>query len=137
MPVDDNLDVSRDEYVSADEMLARIGRIGLLEPVDGPKGNGPATYYRFAGAPGSVGVITPMSHNYCDRCNRMRLTADGKLRPCLFGDLHVDLRAALRSGVPIEPLVAEALAIKPLRHELVRGSAVGSGGLRALSQVGG
>ena len=137
MPVGENLDVSRDEFVSADEMLTRVRSIAALEPVAGPPGNGPATYFRLPGARGTVGVITPMSHNYCDRCNRMRLTADGKLRPCLFGFEEVDLRGPLRSGEPIEPLVRRALEIKPQRHFLLQGSDAGSGGLRALSQVGG
>lgn len=137
MPVAENLHISGDEYVSALEMLERVRRIGTLRPVDGPAGNGPATYYRFPGAPGTVGVITPMSHNYCDRCNRMRLTADGQLRPCLFGDLQTNLRDPLRRGEPIEPLIQHTLAIKPERHHLVQGSAAGSGGLYALSQVGG
>jgi GTP 3',8-cyclase len=137
MPVGENLDVSADEYVPALEMLHRVRSIGALEPVAGPPGSGPATYFRLPGARGTVGVITPMSHNYCDRCNRMRLTANGRLRPCLFGDLEVDLREPLRRGEAIGPLVHHALAIKPERHHLLRGSAAGSGGLLALSQIGG
>jgi GTP 3',8-cyclase len=137
MPVGENLDVSRDDFVPATEMLERLRVIGSLAPVRGPHGNGPAAYHAFPGAAGTVGVITPMSHNYCDRCNRMRLTADGRLRPCLFGDIETDLRAALRSNEPLAPLVASTLAIKPQRHHLVQGSATGSGGLLALSQVGG
>ncbi|MGQ0560548.1 MAG: hypothetical protein ACT443_01590, partial [Gemmatimonadota bacterium] len=85
----------------------------------------------------TVGVITPMSHNYCARCNRMRLTADGHLRPCLFGAIQTNLRAALRRGEPIEPLIRHTLSIKPERHYLVQGQATGSGGLLALSQTGG
>jgi cyclic pyranopterin phosphate synthase len=102
-----------------------------------PRGNGPATYFRYPGAAGTVGVITPMSHNYCDRCNRMRLTADGQLRPCLFGEVQTNLRDPLRAGEPLEPLIRRTLAIKPERHWLVQGRATGSGGLLALSQVGG
>jgi GTP 3',8-cyclase len=137
MPTGANLGVSADEYVSADEMLSRIGTVGALRPVPGPTGNGPARYFAFDGAPGTVGVITPMSHAYCDRCNRMRLTADGQLRPCLFGHLQTDLRGALRRGEPLEPLVRYTLRVKPERHWLEQGSAEGSGGLQALSQVGG
>jgi len=137
MPVGENLGISADEYVSSLEMLESIRRIGDLKPVDGPRGNGPATYFAFAGAAGTVGVITPMSHNYCERCNRMRLTADGQLRPCLFGEIQTNLRDPLRRGEPIEPLIRETLRIKPERHHLVQGSASGSGGLLALSQVGG
>jgi hypothetical protein len=137
MPVGSNLDISTDEYVSSLEMLESIRSIGSLEPVPGPAGNGPATYFRLPGAAGTVGVITPMSHNYCDRCNRMRLTADGRLRPCLFGDIETDLRAPLRAGDSIVPAIEHTLRIKPERHHLVQGSAHGSGGLVALSQVGG
>jgi GTP 3',8-cyclase len=137
MPVGENLDVSADAYVPAPEMLHRVRRIGELAPVAGPSGNGPATYFSFPGAPGTVGVITPMSHNYCDTCNRLRLTADGKLRPCLFGDIHTNLRDPLRAGEALEPLIEETLRIKPDRHNLVQGSDRGSGGLLALSQIGG
>jgi len=137
MPTGADLGVSRDEYVPSDEILGRIGAIGALEPVAGPAGNGPARYFAFAGAPGTVGVITPMSHNYCGTCNRMRLTADGQLRPCLFGSIQTNLRDPLRRGDPIEPLVRQTLRIKPERHWLVQGSDEGSGGLLALSQVGG
>lgn len=137
MPTGENLGVSQDEYVSADEILARVAEIGDLRPAAGPGGNGPARYHAFPGAPGTVGVITPMSHNYCGSCNRMRLTADGQLRPCLFGHLQTDLRGPLRRGEPVEPLVRETLRIKPERHWLVQGSDAGSGGLLALSQVGG
>ena len=100
-------------------------------------GNGPAAYFRFPGAAGTVGVITPMSHNFCDGCNRMRLTADGMLRPCLFGDLQTNLRDPLRAGLDLIPLIRHTLRIKPERHDLVQGSASGSGGLIALSQTGG
>lgn len=137
MPVGENLGVSASDYVSAFEMLGRLRRIGDLQPVAGPAGNGPATYFRFPNARGTVGVITPMSHNYCDRCNRMRLTADGQLRPCLFGLIQTNLRDALRAGQPLEPLIRATLSIKPERHNLIQGSAAGSGGLLALSQVGG
>jgi cyclic pyranopterin phosphate synthase len=137
MPTGENLGVSADEFVSSDEILENIGRIGDLRPVAGPAGNGPARYYAFDGAAGTVGVITPMSHNYCDRCNRMRLTADGQLRPCLFGHAQTNLRDPLRRGQPLEPLIRQTLRIKPERHWLVQGSDAGSGGLLALSQVGG
>ncbi|HEX9108193.1 MAG TPA: GTP 3',8-cyclase MoaA [Longimicrobiales bacterium] len=137
MPVAGSLDISAKEFIPALEMLERLRALGELEPTAGPAGNGPATYFRFPGAAGTVGVITPMSHNYCDRCNRMRLTADGRLRPCLFGDLHTNLRDPLRAGEPLEPLIRQTLAIKPERHYLVQGQATGSGGLVALSQVGG
>jgi len=137
MPTGANLELSANSFVSCAEALRRVERIDTIEPVAGPFGNGPARYYRFPGAPGTVGVITPMSHNYCDRCNRMRLTADGHLRPCLFGDIQTNLRDPLRAGRDLAPLVAETLQIKPERHYLIQGSDAGSGGLVALSQTGG
>lgn len=137
MPTAANLEMSAEQFVSCEDALRRVRQLGELEPAPGPTGNGPATYYRFPGAPGTVGVITPMSHNFCDRCNRMRLTADGHLRPCLFGTIQTNLRDPLRAGEALAPLIEETLAIKPERHNLVQGSAVGSGGLVALSQTGG
>ncbi|MEX2572614.1 MAG: GTP 3',8-cyclase MoaA [Gemmatimonadota bacterium] len=137
MPTGENLQVQSEEFVSAEELLERMRTIGDLQPVAGPSGNGPARYYAFPDAPGTIGVITPMSHNYCDTCNRMRLTADGQLRPCLFGAIQTNLRDPLRRGDPIEPLIRETLRIKPERHWLAHGTDQGSGGLLALSQVGG
>jgi cyclic pyranopterin phosphate synthase len=137
MPTGANLDVSAQQFFSCQEALRRLRAVDRLEPVEGPRGNGPATYFRFPGAAGTVGVITPMSHNYCDRCNRMRLTANGQLRPCLFGEIQTNLRDPLREGADLLPLIEETLRIKPERHYLVQGSSVGSGGLVALSQTGG
>lgn len=136
MPVGENLHLT-DRFISTDEVLEKIRAIEDLLPDPGPRGNGPAVYYRFPGGAGTVGAITPLSHNYCERCNRMRLTADGKLRTCLFGDHEVDLKGPLRDTGRIEGAVAEALAGKPKRHYLELGTAAGSGGLAALSQVGG
>jgi cyclic pyranopterin phosphate synthase len=83
---------------------------------------------------GTVGVITPMTHTYCGSCNRVRLTADGRLRTCLYGDHEVNLRDPLRRAERLEPLFVQALAEKPLEHNLLQ---LKVGGLRALSQVGG
>lgn len=135
MPVGEMRELTWDHVVPSDEILQRIGRLGALAPSDGPsRGNGPAAYYALAGARGSVGVITPMTHTYCGSCNRVRLTADGRLRTCLFGDHEVDLRTPLRAGEPLEPFFRRALAEKPKEHELLQ---MKIGGLKALSQVGG
>jgi cyclic pyranopterin phosphate synthase len=135
MPVGDLRALTWEHVVPTDEILARLGGIATLAPDTGPaRGNGPARYFRFAGAAGTVGVITPMTHTYCGSCNRVRLTADGRLRTCLFGDHEVPLRDALRRGEPLEPLFRRALAEKPEQHALLQ---MQVGGLRALSQVGG
>ena len=134
MPVGELRDLTWEHVVPSDEVLARVAAVGALRPVAGPGGNGPAVYHAFAGAAGTIGVITPMSHTYCATCNRVRLTADGRLRTCLFGDHEVPLRDALRAGRPLAPLFREALAGKPREHALLQ---MRVGGLRALSQVGG
>jgi cyclic pyranopterin phosphate synthase len=135
MPVGDLRELTWDHVVPTDELLDRIRAVLPLEAVEGPaRGNGPAAYYRLRGGRGAIGVITPMTHTYCASCNRVRLTADGRLRTCLFGNHEVDLRSPLRNGEPLEPLFRQALADKPKEHELLQ---MKIGGLRALSQVGG
>jgi cyclic pyranopterin phosphate synthase len=134
MPVGEMRDLTWDHVVPSDEVLQRVSTLGGLTSDPGPKGNGPARYYRIDGSPGTVGVITPMSHTYCGSCNRVRLTADGRLRTCLYGDHEVNLRDPLRRGEPLEPLFRQALAEKPKEHQLLQ---MQVGGLRALSQVGG
>jgi len=135
MPVGDMRELTWEHVVPTSEVLERLSAGESLVPAAGPsRGNGPAEYYRYPGAPGSIGVITPMTHTYCGTCNRVRLTADGRLRTCLFGDHEVNLREPLRAGTPLEPLFREALAGKPKEHALLQ---MQVGGLRALSQVGG
>jgi cyclic pyranopterin phosphate synthase len=135
MPVGEMAHLTGEHIVPSDEVLARVRKIGALEPASGPaKGNGPAKYYRLAGAAGTIGVITPMTHTYCGDCNRVRLTADGRLRTCLYGDHEVNLREPLRAGIGLEPLFVQALAEKPKEHNLLQ---LRVGGLKALSQVGG
>lgn len=135
MPVGDLRALTWDHVVSSDEVLDRLTALGPLTPIAPPtRSNGPARYFRYSNARGSIGVITPMSHTYCASCNRVRLTADGRLRTCLFGDDEVDLRTPLRTGQRLEPYFRAALASKPKEHGLLQ---MQVGGLRALSQVGG
>ncbi len=138
MPVHDNLELQRDAYVSADEILDRLGQTGELLPVVPPFGNGPARYFAFPGAAGAIGVISPLSHDYCERCNRVRLSADGHLRLCLFGDRGIDLRTPVRSGATtqeIATLLQSAMLIKPERHHLRMAEAASF--MRAFSEIGG
>lgn len=135
MPVGEMRELTWDHIVPSEEVLRQLEEIAPLEPAAGPsRGNGPARYFRFDGARGTIGVITPMSHTYCGSCNRVRLTADGRLRTCLFGDDEVDLRSPLREGLPLEPFFRSALSSKPKEHHLLQ---MQVGGLEALSQVGG
>lgn len=110
-------------FISAAEIRSRLqSELGVLTPVAGAVvGNGPASYFRLAGAGGSVGFISAVSEHFCSRCNRLRLTADGFLRPCLMADGEIDLRTPLRAGATDEALVslvAEAVAAKPERHHI-------------------
>jgi cyclic pyranopterin phosphate synthase len=134
MPVGEMRDVTWEHVVPSGEVLDRIATLGSLEPIAGPSGNGPASYFGLSGGAGTVGVITPMTHTYCDSCNRVRLTADGRLRTCLFGNHEVNLRDAFRAGDDVGPLFLQALSEKPREHALLQ---MKVGGLRALSEVGG
>ncbi|MGV8083927.1 MAG: GTP 3',8-cyclase MoaA [Coriobacteriia bacterium] len=121
------------ERLAAEGKAAGLGELQHLKPGEGPSGWGPASYFKFPGALGSIGVISPLSHHFCGECNRLRLTADGRLRMCLFSDEELDARAVLRTGdaEAVQDLVREALRLKPEGHEQRRGTA------RRMSQIGG
>ncbi|MCA1595820.1 MAG: GTP 3',8-cyclase MoaA [Chloroflexi bacterium] len=127
----------RTRFVPSSETRERIeAELGALEPAEVVT-NGPARSFRIAGAPGTVGFISQISHDFCQTCNRMRLTAEGKLRPCLMADGEEDLREALRSGGgerAVEALFLRALANKPEEHHLDAGVEPHS---RVMSQIGG
>ncbi len=110
---------------------------GPLEAVRLRAGNGPASYYRIPGAEGTIGFISAVTNHFCYRCNRLRLTADGNLRPCLLSNEEIPLREPLRSGISDEELRSlflSAVAAKPERHHLLEGSIPGG---RNMSQIGG
>jgi len=87
------------EVVPSDELRQRIMAIGSLEPCSSAIGNGPARYYRLPGASGTIGFISPITEPFCSDCNRLRLTSNGRLCPCLLSDEGVDLKQPLRSEV--------------------------------------
>jgi len=127
----------RRRMVSNDVAMDRIqAELGPLTPAEIPT-NGPARSYRFPGAAGTVGFISQISNDLCERCNRLRLTADGQLRPCLMSDGEVDLRAPLRAGADdgaIAARILDVVAHKPKRHYLAEGQKVTG---RGMSQIGG
>ncbi len=134
MPVNGN---GHHQLVTVADMRKRLEPLGELEPCLPSIGNGPAKYFRFPHASGTVGFITPVSEHFCFECNRLRLTADGKLRPCLMSEDEVDLKTPLRSGISlagVESLIKETVARKPLRHHLAEGYVLKD---RPFSQVGG
>ncbi|MEA1871936.1 MAG: GTP 3',8-cyclase MoaA [Chloroflexota bacterium] len=111
------------EFVPSIELRQHISLLGKLEPCVSITGNGPATYYRLAGAKGTIGFISPLTEpSFCSRCNRMRLTPDGKLRPCLLGEDEIDLKLPLRNNAPMDKLkrlILKAVASKPEHHHLM------------------
>jgi cyclic pyranopterin phosphate synthase len=126
------------KVVTAQEVCQRIeAALGDLVPAKIGAGEGPARYYRLSGAMGTIGFITPISEHFCYRCNRLRLTADGQLRPCLLSDQEIDLRTPLREGADadqIKDLIVEGINCKPMRHHLKEH--IHPQG-RAMSQIGG
>ncbi len=106
-----------DRYISVHEMQARLSHYAF-EPVATPIGNGPARTFRIPGALGTVGFISPLGEHFCQNCNRLRMTADGHLRPCLLLDSEVSVRDAVRIGEPLSPLIQQAVDAKPEGHEL-------------------
>jgi GTP 3',8-cyclase len=124
-------------FISADEIKERLNRLGKLEPSLPITGNGPARYFRLPQAGGTIGFIAPVSQHFCFSCNRLRLTAEGKLRPCLLGDNEIDLRQPLRSGASpqeLKKVITEAIQAKPQKHQLPQSQVSRK---RLMSQVGG
>ncbi len=125
------------KYISTDELKKIVENMGPLIPVRLRK-RGPAKYFRFDGAPGVIGFISALTHHFCDDCNRLRLTADGKLRPCLFSETEIDLKPALRkqsSDSEIKRLILLAIEIKPEGHKIGQRDDLSS--LKSMSRIGG
>jgi cyclic pyranopterin phosphate synthase len=119
MPFQSDRDFQR--FMSADAILDRLARVAQLVPVRSENSNGPASHFRFPGAKGKIGIISPISHHFCLECNRLRLTPDGKLRTCLFAVKETDLRTALRAGASddeVKEIIRTAIAQKPEKHDL-------------------
>ncbi len=123
-----------ERYVSVQEMRAALSTFDL-RPVTAPMGNGPARTFRIPGALGTVGFISPLGEHFCQNCNRLRLTSDGRLRSCLVIPAEVSLRDAVRSGQPLEEFFQQAIAHKPEHHDML--AAVPAGSQRGMSQIGG
>jgi len=123
-----------ERYVSVQEMKAQLGTWDL-QPSTSPQGNGPARTYHIRGALGTIGFISPLGEHFCQNCNRLRLTSDGKLRSCLVIPAEVSLRDAVRQGESLESYFERAIAQKPKHHDLQ--VAMPAGSKRGMSQIGG
>jgi cyclic pyranopterin phosphate synthase len=125
------------QFIPIREIKKRLAHVGKLEPYVSEVGNGPAKYFRFPKAKGTIGFITPVSEHFCFNCNRLRLTSDGKLRLCLLAEDEIDLKQPLRSGLSqdgLKQLIEQAVANKPHCHHLAeRDKSL----KRPMTQVGG
>jgi cyclic pyranopterin phosphate synthase len=137
MPIGDRISWDPDAYLSKDEIFDRVKSAGKLAQLPF-KGGGPSRNHRIEGAPGTIGFISAVSDCFCSSCNRLRLTAVGALRPCLFSDKTVDIRTPLRNGASdeeLEALYRRAVLSKPESHALHNGSQRPV--LSFMSQIGG
>jgi cyclic pyranopterin phosphate synthase len=128
-----------EKYIPVDEIKGIVGGVGRLSPVK-LRRSGPARYFRFDGALGVIGFINAVTHKFCKECNRLRLTADGILRPCLFSETEIDLKTPMRNGASdkkIERLIRLSIEVKPEEHNI--GCRDGSSFLRLkpMSKIGG
>lgn len=121
------------------QVMTQLEGLGFkLQPVTEQKiGNGPAKYYNVDGAKGLLGFITPISDHFCGKCNRMRLTADGRFKPCLLSNKEIDIKGPLRKGISddgIAELFFQAVSAKPEGHSL---ESEKYDSYRRMSQIGG
>jgi cyclic pyranopterin phosphate synthase len=120
MPIGAGGSWSKDVCVPAAEIRDVIEReVGPLAPFVSENSAGPSINYQVPGAAGVIGFISPISRHFCDSCRRLRLTADGKIRPCLMSDTEIDVKSPMRGGCEdseLERLLRLALEIKPERH---------------------
>lgn len=121
MPLGQAASFALENYLPNTAVLERFKE---LEPVEADDKSSPAKYYKLPGAKGKVGLINPISRNFCNNCNRMRLTADGKLKPCLHSNKEIDVRGILRDrqidekDAELQKAVAAAIQAKPEHHTL-------------------
>jgi cyclic pyranopterin phosphate synthase len=119
MPMNESWDDHN--FLSVDDIKRVIESTYSLVPIDGTHNNGPARVFQIPDARGEIGLISPLSNHFCGTCNRLRLTADGHLRPCLFSDTEIDIKTPLRTGADetmLRKLLHKTLALKPKRHHM-------------------
>jgi cyclic pyranopterin phosphate synthase len=106
MPFGPTEELRNYECVTSAEIKRRIAASGKLHPLPRHRQNGPAQRFQLDGAKGTLGFIPAMSHSFCSACNRIRLTANGRLLSCLFSGQSIDVRSILRSGAPTADVAA-------------------------------
>ncbi|HWP97902.1 MAG TPA: GTP 3',8-cyclase MoaA [Syntrophomonadaceae bacterium] len=138
MPIGDLSFYSADKTVATADIRRQIVCNYDITPGKGIIGYGPAQYYHLTGGQGSVGFISPISNHFCGQCNRIRMTADGRLRSCLYHNKEIDLKMALLnsdSNEQLTKLFVKAILSKPNRHEMQSGW--GKDNYRKMVQIGG
>ncbi len=127
--------------ISSDEILEKLeAKYGPATPTDARRGNGPAKYYDFENFEGKIGFISPMSHKFCSECNRVRLTAEGRLKLCLHFNTGIELKPLLRSGMTDEEICEEikkAILAKPEAHDFQNTAGLSESDKRKMVQIGG
>ncbi len=122
MPIGTSTRWNKDTYITSDEIMGRFKSLGALIPLEKKQADGPARVFKLgADAMGSLGFISPISHHFCDRCNRLRLTSEGRLRSCLLHDEETDLKSVLRAGcsdADIAATLLTAIQNKPKGHQM-------------------
>lgn len=121
MPLGDGVSGRQDRFIAIDDFIAPLrARYDMTSLPH--RSAGPARYWQLEPLGLRLGLITPMSHNFCDDCNRLRLTTDGKIFMCLGSEMHVDLKKAMRNeGIAaVDRLLQQALRLKPERHDFER-----------------
>ena len=145
MPLGEKSSWHKEQFIKADDIKKIISTTGQLTPFNNKRDEGPARMYELNapnGKKGAVGFITPISHHFCDQCNRLRLTSEGKLRSCLLNDRETDLKALLRSGASdgmIRESIRQTILNKPKGHTLENdlGKSEKPTCLGQMSQIGG
>lgn len=122
-----------EKFISVNEIRSIIDKKFKLIKTES-EGNGPAEYYKLKSAKGRIGFIAALTEHFCADCNRLRLTADGKLKPCLASDLEVEIDKSMKSDLILKSF-KKALMIKPAAHNLNFDDELKY--KRSMSQIGG
>lgn len=121
MPIGHQDDTWKSRYLSLNTVLERCEEKGWnATPSESVYGNGPSQNFRIEGAKGSFGLIHPVSDHFCETCNRLRLTADGNIKPCLYWSDEFNVRKHIGDDIAMEELFFKALDIKPQSHEMAQ-----------------
>jgi cyclic pyranopterin phosphate synthase len=140
MPMGETGFFKKERWVPMSEILQKIQPLEEVPKEDWPSGHGPARYFRRPGSCGTIGVISALSCGFCSSCNRMRLSSQGVLVPCLDAAEGADLKALLRSGAgPLElkDAILSTVRHKPARHHMLERASTHSSNPRLMCQIGG